>query len=79
VGVNWASESGHSLLAEYWYDSRAWSKRQWQQAMDRARMLTQQPNTEPLAASYAQGFEHANLVQHNLMLHWSWDSNAWMM
>ncbi|MCG6274321.1 hypothetical protein K6U70_19605 [Vibrio vulnificus] len=79
VGVNWASESGHSLLAEYWYDSRAWSKRQWQQAMDRARMLRQQPNTEPLAASYAQGFEHANLVQHNLMLHWSWDSNAWMM
>jgi hypothetical protein len=30
-----------------------------------------------LSASYAQGFQHSNIVQHNVMLHWSLNSTAW--
>ncbi|HAS6346405.1 hypothetical protein LZU85_00370 [Vibrio sp. IRLE0018] len=78
MGVNWSTQSGHSVLLEYWYDSRAWSDDEWQMAMERSRQLKQQPLTSPLAASYAQGLQHANLVQHNIMFHWRWDSNAWM-
>ena len=79
VGVNWANQAGHNVIAEYWYDSRAWSKSEWQQAIERGEFLSQplNPQTSLLATSYAQGFQHANIVQHNVMLHWSWDVEAW--
>ncbi len=73
------------MIAEYWYDSRAWSKSEWQQAIERGELLSQIPDPNNsllassalLATSYAQGFQHANIVQHNVMLHWSWDVEAW--
>ncbi len=77
VGLNWANQAGHNLIAEYWYDSRAWSKSQWEQAIARGEWLSQSSDTTLLATSYAQGFQHANIVQHNLMLHWRWDLEAW--
>nr|WP_172566147.1 hypothetical protein [Vibrio navarrensis] len=79
VGLNWASQDGHNLIGEYWYDSRSWSHDEWQQALERAESLKMAAQTAGLAASYQQGFQHANLVQHNLMLHWSWDLQAWLM
>ncbi|KJG10831.1 hypothetical protein C0W96_02735 [Photobacterium kishitanii] len=78
VGVSWASETGHKLIAEYWYDSRAWSRSQWQQAIARSQQLIVAPATTELAYSYAQGFQQTNIVQHNLMLHWQWDLQAWL-
>ncbi len=33
--------------------------------------------TQPIARSYANGLNHANLVEHNVMLHWSLDSSSW--
>lgn len=77
VGLNWANQAGHNVIAEYWYDSRAWSKSQWDQAIARGESLSQSPDTGLLATSYAQGLLHANIVQHNLMLHWRWDLEAW--
>ncbi|MDG2898519.1 hypothetical protein P7M61_29275, partial [Vibrio parahaemolyticus] len=38
VGVNWANQAGHNVIAEYWYDSRAWSKSEWQQAIERGEL-----------------------------------------
>ncbi|MBO0201340.1 hypothetical protein J0687_27535, partial [Vibrio alginolyticus] len=38
---------------------------------------SQSSDTTLLATSYVQGFQHANIVQHNLMLHWRWDLEAW--
>ncbi|TOE88755.1 hypothetical protein CGJ35_26840, partial [Vibrio parahaemolyticus] len=73
VGLNWANQAGHNVIAEYWYDSRAWSKSQWEQAIARGEWLSQSSDTTLLATSYAQGFQQANIVQHNLMLHWRWD------
>ncbi|MDF2155228.1 hypothetical protein [Vibrio sp. CAU 1672] len=78
LGLNWANPAGHNIIAEYWYDSRAWSKSEWQQAIGRGEWLSIAPQTAPLAASYAQGLQHANIVQHNLLVHWSWDSEAWL-
>ncbi|MGP8308643.1 hypothetical protein [Vibrio sp. YIC-376] len=77
VGLNWANQGGHNVIAEYWYDSRAWSKSEWSKAISRGEVLLQSPATRPIASSYAQGFQHANIVQHNLMLHWRWDIEAW--
>lgn len=89
LGLTWANEVGNSIILEYWYDSRAWSSSQWQQAIDTATRLNKMamPSTTltqaeksqntALSASYAQGFQHSNIVQHNMMLHWSLNSTAW--
>ena len=65
AGLTWADSIGNTLIFEYWYDSRPWSKKQWDTAIS---------NGSP---SYEQGYLHSNLVQHNVMLHWSLDSSAW--
>ncbi|MCE4935222.1 hypothetical protein [Aliivibrio fischeri] len=65
VGLTWANEIGSSVVVEYWYDSRAWSKNEWNNALTVA------------TPSYQQGFNHVNMVQHNMMFHWSLDPNAW--
>ncbi|NMT19249.1 hypothetical protein HKA99_33400, partial [Vibrio parahaemolyticus] len=63
IGLNWANQAGHNVIAEYWYDSRAWSKSEWQQAIERGELLSEtlNPQTSLLATSYAQGFQHANI------------------
>ncbi|MCL9776264.1 hypothetical protein [Vibrio methylphosphonaticus] len=72
MGVTWANETGHSVIAEYWYDERAWSEQTWTSAYDSATQVN------PLAAySYGLGYTQKNLVQHNIMLHWSLDPAAW--
>ncbi|EGU31798.1 hypothetical protein VIBRN418_18418 [Vibrio sp. N418] len=78
AGFTYTSMTGHSLIGEYWYDSRAWSTSEWQEAKTRANKLHSNPATAPLATSYAQGLSHYNLTQHSLMIHWSWDTQAWL-
>jgi len=78
AGFTYTTMNGHSFIGEYWFDSRAWSKQQWQQAQKRAQPLLQSPLTQPVANSYAQGLNHYNLVQHNIMLHWNWDTDSWL-
>ena len=65
VGFTWANDVGNSIVVEYWYDSRAWGKSDWKNALTVA------------TPSYQQGFNQANMVQHNMMFHWSLDPNAW--
>ena len=78
IGFTWANQFGNSVILEYWYDSRAWSDSEWQAAIDRATSLVieSDPSMQSLAKSYGQGYRHSNIVQHNLMLHWSLDSSA---
>ena len=78
AGFTYTSMTGHSLIGEYWYDSRAWSKSEWQHAQTRAAKLHANPKTAPIARSYAQGLNNYNLTQHSIMLHWSWDTGAWL-
>ncbi|MFA0421932.1 hypothetical protein AB4562_07815, partial [Vibrio sp. 10N.222.54.A1] len=79
AGLTWANDTGHNVVLEYWFDSRAWSHSEWQSAIESAESLSVNPMTSSLAGSYAQGYQHANLVQHNIMFHWSLDStHGWL-
>ncbi|WP_260258692.1 hypothetical protein [Vibrio intestinalis] len=77
IGFTYTNMHGHSLIGEYWYDQRAWTASQWEQAIDQAGKLNTSPQTSALASSYAQGLNHGNIAQHTLLLHWSWDTQAW--
>lgn len=77
LGLNWANATGHNVIVEYWFDSRSWSNSEWQEAYRRVELLNSDAMLAPLTSSYAQGLNHANLVQHNLMIHWSMNSTAW--
>lgn len=76
VGVTWANESGLQMIGEYWYDNRGWSDSNWKEANSRVDGFTSSSAYDGLRYSYANGFNHVNLVQHNVMLHWSLDGNA---
>lgn len=77
TGVTWSSYSGHSVIAEYWYDSRAWSDAEWRNAFETATSLRNDYFQDGLANSYAFGLSGANLVRHNMMLHWTLDTQNW--
>lgn len=77
IGLTWAHESGQSVVLEYWYDSRSWSKAQWRQAYQQAQLLKASGMPDGLRYAYAQPFQHANLVSHNVMFHWTLDPVAW--
>ncbi|WP_333003988.1 hypothetical protein [Vibrio coralliilyticus] len=77
VGLNWASQAGNQIIVEYWYDNRAWSKEDWRQGLERAAALSESVSTAGLSHSYAQGLNHINLVQHNVMFHWSLNPTSW--
>ncbi|MDC5855413.1 hypothetical protein [Vibrio europaeus] len=77
VGLNWANAVGNNIILEYWYDSRSWSQSEWNKAFERVASLSNNHSLKPLASSYAQGLNNANLVQHNVMFHWSLDSSSW--
>lgn len=77
VGLNWANAVGNNIILEYWYDSRSWNKNDWHNAYQQVASLSSQTTLKPLAASYGQGLNNANLVEHNVMFHWSLDSSSW--
>lgn len=77
LGLNWANATGHNVIVEYWFDSRSWSESDWQQAYQRVDTLNATNALSPLASSYAQGLSQVNLVQHNLMFHWTMNATAW--
>jgi hypothetical protein len=76
IGTTWAGVSGQSVVAEYWYDGRSWSGTDWKKADKRVKSLAADPGFNTLRYSYAQGFSHTNLMQHNLMLHWTLDASS---
>lgn len=71
-GLNWANAAGHNVIAEYWYDGRSWNEHEWQEAINTAKQMHAAGLTQTVA-SYAQGYQAANIVAHNVMLHWTWD------
>lgn len=77
VGLTWASENGHNVVLEYWYDSRAWDNNTWQKNYQNSEVLSQNANVADIRYSYANGYQQGNIVQHNVMLHWSFDSSGW--
>lgn len=74
-GLNWANAEGHNVIAEYWYDGRSWNAQEWQQALTSVAQLSEVGHSQ-MAFSYAQGYQAANIMTHNVMLHWTWDSTS---
>ncbi|CCO46586.1 conserved hypothetical protein [Vibrio nigripulchritudo SOn1] len=77
TGITWSSFSGHSVIAEYWYDSRAWGKEEWEDAQVSATSLRETYGQDSLANSYGLGLTNANLTKHNVMFHWTLDTQNW--
>ncbi|BCL72886.1 hypothetical protein TUMSATVNIG1_48590 [Vibrio nigripulchritudo] len=77
TGITWSSFSGHSVIAEYWYDSRAWGKEEWEDAQVSATSLRETYGQDRLADSYGLGLTNANLTKHNVMFHWTLDTQNW--
>jgi hypothetical protein len=80
AGIQWTGASGWSLLAEAWYDSHAYSKKEWQ---DLNELTTRQLAAAALAPAAAlaanvawssQAFLPSNLLRENLLTRLSWDS-----
>lgn len=80
LGFTWASSHGVQLIGEYWYDSRSWSKTDWQRAQQQAQFW-QQPwqssSAQRNAGLYAIGYSHTNILQHTVLLHLAANSRFW--
>lgn len=80
AGVQWTGATGWSLLAEAWYDSRAYSKKEWQDLNElTARQLAAASMVPAVAlatnvAWSSQAFLPSNLLRENLLTRLSWDS-----
>jgi hypothetical protein len=72
--------SGLSLLAEYWYDSRAYAQQEWQDLFALAAELTHHGNPADVIQVLQSGqlmFTAPNLRAHNLMLYLSYEQVGW--
>ncbi|WP_417761896.1 hypothetical protein [Shewanella sp.] len=84
-GFTWANRAGIQIIGEYWFDSRSWSKHDWQQAqtlaqlaLDQAALNSAMPiDTRRNPARYGYGYRHANIMQHTMLLHWAANSRFW--
>lgn len=74
IGATWTASNGHQVIAEYWYDGRAWSHSEWARAG--AALANMGRGKGDIRMSFAHGFEAVNLRQHNLLLHWQLDPNG---
>ncbi|WP_308822302.1 histidine kinase, partial [Vibrio splendidus] len=57
AGLTWANDTGHNVVLEYWFDSRAWSHSEWQSAIESAESLSVNATAASLAGSYDQGYQ----------------------
>ncbi|MEO8008426.1 MAG: hypothetical protein ABI728_07905 [Betaproteobacteria bacterium] len=79
LGFTWTAQAGWTLLGEAWYDSSAYTRRQWQAVTDltRAQLGLQGLSGVPAGAIpaniawSAQYFGRPNLLRQNLLLHLS--------
>jgi len=58
-----------SLLAEYWYDSRGPTRKEWENLFAAGQLQSQTAELAPLLFAAGQVFTATNLVQHNVLLH----------
>ncbi|WP_299586035.1 hypothetical protein [uncultured Microbulbifer sp.] len=72
LGMTWTHSEGHSLIAEYWYDSRAWRAQDWQELANNAHWYRDQGSQwDSTRYTWAAAFLGEGRNRHNLMLHWS--------
>lgn len=82
TGAFFSFPAGLSLLAEYWYDSRAYSRQQWQDLFDLAAGSPQHGDSTDVSQLLQSGqlmFSTPNLLAHNLMLYLSYEQPDWQV
>ncbi|MCW8876453.1 MAG: hypothetical protein OQK51_05280 [Kangiellaceae bacterium] len=77
TGISYSFANNLSLIAEYWYDSRSASYRQWQDLFDAGSAQSDTLGGLTLLAAEREFFTTVNLVQHNMLLHLSYDSEKY--
>ncbi|WP_444932677.1 hypothetical protein [Microbulbifer sp. JTAC008] len=78
IGMTWANSIGHSVILEYWFDSRAWGKSEWEQVFDNSLWYQNQGvQWDGLRQSSAMAFLSDNTLRHNLLLHWTLTNNEY--
>lgn len=81
IGASWAHPSGVSVIGEFWYDPTALSHTEWTrlrksiEALKTAALYTPALYAQ-LSATQAL-FEHANVLQQNVFLRFSYDAHDW--
>lgn len=81
LGVNFSTAYGVTFIAEYWFDGRSPSKKQWQNMIKGLDTLIATSMSNPLSGHYItaqqQLFSSQNLFKNNLMLHTRYSYNNW--
>ncbi|WP_444919528.1 hypothetical protein ACJJID_11015 [Microbulbifer sp. CnH-101-G] len=71
LGMTWAHRAGHTVIAEYWFDSRAWHTRDWKKLSENARWYREQGvRWDGIRYASAAAFLSEGRNRHNVMLHW---------
>ncbi len=79
IGMTWSTQSGYTLLLEFWHDGSAMSRHEWQQLFSLAADQRALLGAAPDAAVYgnlawdSSAFRSGSLLQNNLMLRLSHD------
>ncbi|WP_444935441.1 hypothetical protein ACJJIW_13490 [Microbulbifer sp. JMSA004] len=78
IGMTWANSAGHSVILEYWFDSRSWGKNEWDQVFDYSQWYQNQGvQWDSFRRSSAMAFSDENALRHNLLLHWMLSNNEY--
>ncbi|WP_445362103.1 hypothetical protein ACJJIQ_12945 [Microbulbifer sp. ANSA003] len=78
IGMTWANSIGHSIILEYWFDSRSWGKNEWGQVFDYSQWYQNQGvQWDSFRRSSAMVFSNDNALRHNLLLHWMLSNNEY--
>ncbi|WP_444944651.1 hypothetical protein ACJJIK_07635 [Microbulbifer sp. ZKSA006] len=78
IGMTWANSEGHSVIFEYWFDSRTLGKSEWDQVFDNSHWYQSQGvQWDNLRQSSAMVFLNDSTLRHNLLLHWTLSDNEY--
>ncbi|MCO1336659.1 hypothetical protein MO867_20240 [Microbulbifer sp. OS29] len=71
MGMTWANSRGHSVILEYWFDSRAWGHKNWSTLRDNSQWYQSRGALwDGLRLSSAQAYLSENALQHTMLVHW---------
>lgn len=77
TGINVSFSSGVSVILEYWYDERSANQREWKNLIGAGRIQSLYEDADFLRVAEREFFTTKNLMQHNAMLYFSYDSEKW--
>lgn len=81
IGINFSTPYGVTLIAEYWFDGRSPSKKQWKSMIGSLDAQIATSASNPLSRHHIKAqqqlFSSQNLFKNTLMLHTRYKHNNW--